>query len=506
MIKVIGANKDSYITDKFVKGTRVTGSNVGNAATLDLFKLYDVTSSGSTALTELSRILIHFDLSTIASLYESRQIDITNGTFNVKLKLFDVYGGQPTPNNFVVNLYPLSKSFDEGIGRDIAYFSDKDVCNFMSASRVSGSWFMSGCAMSGGLPGQNGLIDYITASSYVNGGQSLLKQQTFVTGEEDLELDVTQIVSATLVGLLPDSGFRISYADSHETDQRTYFVKRFAAKNAYDYSKRPQLIMKYDDSIQDDSLSLSTDISGTLVFYNYGVSGLENLMSGTSVITGSNCVLLHLRTEVSGGYQEYVFTGSQHKTGQYYVSGVYSSSVYLSSLNSSIRRLLNESGSVKLTPIWSSLDNTVPFLTASKVYLFDNKKSTTLISQKAYVVNVHNVKERYSPDEQTIFRVNVFDKSSPSLFWTKLPIEHSGVSVRDMHYCIKDATTRETIISYDTVYNSTKLSSDTKGMFFKFDMSSLPKNRTYVIELMSVRGTERTVFQEVGQIFRVSEQ
>ena len=43
----------------------------------------------------------------------------------------------------------------------------------------------------------------------------------------------TTETSATLAGDLPDSGFRISFADYLEEDTYTYFVKRFGSNAGY---------------------------------------------------------------------------------------------------------------------------------------------------------------------------------------------------------------------------------------------------------------------------------
>jgi hypothetical protein len=126
MFKIIKSDKDTYITNKVVKGARREESNVGAAGTLDLFKLYGSSLSGSTPLTEVSRILVHFDLSDLKKLSQEGKLDVSDPSFWCKLHLKDVYGGQPTPTNFTVNVFPLSASFDEGIGRDVSYYTDSD--------------------------------------------------------------------------------------------------------------------------------------------------------------------------------------------------------------------------------------------------------------------------------------------------------------------------------------------------------------------------------------------
>ena len=253
MYLTLKAKKDAYVTDRVIKSVRSHNGNVGAAGSLDLFKLYGTTLSGTNPNIELSRLLIQFDLQQLRDLVSQRRIDITNPSFSCKLKLFDVYGGQPTPANFTTTIFPLSRSFDEGLGRDVVFYADLDSCNFITASIAQGNWLLSGCNLGGGLPGS---VDYITASAL---GTSMQVTQLFTTGEENLDVDVTTIISATLTNQIPDEGFRIAFTQAIENDTRTYFVKRFASRTAFNEDKRPKLIVKYDDSIQDDSQSLYFD-------------------------------------------------------------------------------------------------------------------------------------------------------------------------------------------------------------------------------------------------------
>lgn len=322
MFKVLRPDADAYLTNRVVNGTPQLSANTGAAGSLDLFKLYGYTtiasssySSGSisgsswipsgavTAYTlpnvELSRLLIHFDLTPLRELVAAGDIDPTNATFHCKLHLFDVYGGQPTPSNFTVDVFPLSASFTEGLGRDVVYYSDSDVCNWLTSSYASGSWFASGCGMSGSA---QQLCDYVTGSSLIAGGTSLEATQFFPKGTEDLCVDVTTIVSATLAGLLPDAGFRISYDASLENDVHTYFVKRFGSRTAYNTAKHPRLEVTFDDSIQDDTGDFYLDSPSYLFFYNYVRSSLANLASGSlrTPVTGSNCLKLYFVADFPG--------------------------------------------------------------------------------------------------------------------------------------------------------------------------------------------------------------
>lgn len=504
MYKVLRPDKDAYITDRVISSVRSFNANVGAASSLDLFKLYGFTTSGSSPNVELSRLLIHYDLQPLRDLVNDGRIDPGNPSFNCTLKLFDVYGGQPTPANFTVNVHPLSRSFDEGLGRDVVFYADNDVCNFLTGSRTQGPWLLSGCAFGGGIPGN---VDYITASTNVAGGTSLKSSQLFSTGEEDLEVDVTLAVSATLAGLLPDEGFRIALDDSHEEDQRSYFVKRFAARKAFNEDKRPRLVVKFDDSIQDDSQALFLDSPSTLFLYNYVRRTPANLTSGSSLtpITGSNCLILKLSTEISGGWYTLAFTGSQHTRGIFPVVGTYSASVNLPSTDAVFVSKLAQSGSIKFIPIWGSLDGTVTYLTGSAITAYAAERGGSTIDNKRLVVTVHGIQDRIFSDEEIVLRVNLFDVTSPSIMASRIPVELPGITIRDVHYQVRDDVTGAIEIPFDTAKNSTRVSSDEEGMYFTLDATSLTNNRSYVIDIMVTVGTNRQVYKSASPVFRVTD-
>src|SRR5574338_1217457 len=152
MYRSLKADKDAYITDRIIKGGARTDSNTGEAGTLDLYKVYGLNKSGSSPIAELTRLLVHFDLDPLREAYSAGELDITSPTFKCHMKLHDVYGGQTTPRNFTVKVYPLSRSWDEGRGRDVVFYQDQDAVNFLTASFVGGSastWFASGANAKG---------------------------------------------------------------------------------------------------------------------------------------------------------------------------------------------------------------------------------------------------------------------------------------------------------------------------------------------------------------------
>lgn len=498
MLKIIKSDKDSYITNKIVRGSRKVDSNVGAAGTLDLFKLYGVSFSGSVPNSELSRLLVHFDLKSLKNLVQQGKLDISDPSFWCELRLRDVYGGQPNPVNFTVSVFPLSASFDEGIGRDVSYYSDRDVCNWITSS-LGVNWFITGSGLS--CDAQISAGDYITSSVSL---ATTEKTQTFVDGTEDLIVDVTSIVSATLSGEIPDSGFRISLKENLENDNKTYFVKRFASRQAFDETKHPSLIVGFDDSIGDDSQNLVFDSACTITLYNYSGGSSANIVSGSSLtqVTGSNCLLLKLETPVSGGSYSLYFTGSQFGYGSSQVNGVYQATFTIPSSDSVIKTKLSQSGSIEFTPVWTSLDGSVSYSSGSLLTMFPQTRASNR-NLKKYVVSVYDVNQSYDEDEEVQVRVNIFDQTSPLIKTVKTPVEVPGIVLKNVYYQIRDITTDESVIPFDDVRNSTKVSSDSSGMFFKFYTSSLVVGRSYVVDIMINHNGIKTKYKSSSPVFRI---
>lgn len=503
MFRTLKADKDTYITNKYIDGKPAVSGNVGIAGSLDLFKLYGITivTSGSDKIPqyELTRALIHFDLNPLQELYDEGRVDLNHSSFKCFLNLKDVYGGQPTPNNFIIDIFPMSASWTEGLGKDVAYYSDEDKCNFLSASSDA-LWSAKGCEKACFATGSG---DYITSSLSI---PNTKVSQTFAKGDEDLLVDITSIISATIKGELPDQGFRLSYSSTIEENTKTYFVKRFASRHAYDESKHPKLLIKFNDSILDDSsnLYLDTPTSASIFLYNYVHGQLTNLLSASLAVTGSNSILLELQSEISGtGKYSLFFTGSQHKFGTNFSTGIYSASVNLPLSNVNIKASFDLSGSVSFTPIWTSVDRTVVYTTGSNVIAKAPERISYRLNPRRYRVNVAGISTDYTEEEEVTMRVYIFDENDPQIFAKRVPIQIPGLSLRNVHYAIRNASTNEYAIPFDTTYNSTKISSDSNGMYFNFNTSALTSQNVYVVDIMLIVDNLQQKYLNASSEFRI---
>lgn len=516
MYRSFKASKDSYITDRIIRGARQNNANTGEGGSLDLYKLYGLNKSGSVPLRELTRLLVQFDIDSLRDDYSNGLVDISSPTFNVKLRLTDIYGGQTTPRNFTARVYPLSRSWDEGRGRDVVFYQDRDAANFLTASYSSvngvSTWSSPGADAKGLLGSAD--IDVIASGSLGLGLVDLYADATFVDGSEDLEVDVTRVMSATLAGQIPDCGFRVSFSGVEESDDHTYFVKRFGSRQSVDVSKRPRLVTRYDDSRVSHQSAFYLDAPGTLFMSKHVRGTPTNAVSGSALtpITGTNCMTLKLWTyySTSLGYQQHSqsVNVSQFLVGTSQVTGLYSATFTVNSSEPNLRNLITNaslSGSnrhVRLNQVWGSLDGTVAYHSATlDVRLPDTSLGPSRPRQ--YQVNIPNAAAEYLPTDKARFRCFVFDRMNPQYRSVRVPQVEPSVVI-EAHYSVRDATSDDVIVPFDRVYNSTRMSADSENLYFDVWMESLYPGRSYVVDVMLVDGGQEEIFFDVSPAFRLA--
>tara|TARA_R110001583_G_scaffold47964_3_gene150055 strand:+ start:6182 stop:7714 length:1533 start_codon:yes stop_codon:yes gene_type:complete len=510
MYRILTASKDTYITNKIINNSfRATDANVGSAGTLDLFKLYAEASTGSdTTPIELSRLLIKFNLAPLRELTSST-LDISHASFKCTLKLTDIYGGQTTPSNFKVILFPLSKSFDEGIGRDVVSFADIDASNFITASSGS-AWSATGANHQGSIDSDN--ADIISSGSLGDGVVNLFKTQSFERGTEDLEIDVTSIVSATLKNIIPDQGFRLSFSGTEETDTATRFVKRFASRHATNVTNRPKLIVAYDDAVIDHHKSFFFNLSGTLFLNNYHRNSLANLLSGSGGllhgVSGSDCLVLRIE---SGSVSQSTFftktmTASQHKIGDNFITGVYSATFALNefTVTQSLKNEILNAGSATFREYWGSHSGyDLGYYTSSFVVKTVDRSAFTNVPSRLFV-NITNLKSTYRKFEKSRFRVFVEDLGR-EIKAEKLPLESKSEVYTRMFYRVRDYDSGDIIVPFESESNGTKLSTDSSGLYFDFYMDTLSPGSVYIFDFIIKDAGVDQMFTDVPARFSVDE-
>lgn len=634
MFLVLTASSDTYITDKIIDSSyRAKSANVGRAGTLDLFKLYNessfVDSAGlivTASVNEKTRALIKFDLGYINS-FTGSICNLNSPTFTAKLQLFDIMSGLPVPNDFKVIVNPLSRSFDEGRGRDVSQFSDIDSCNYITSSYSNGSntlWNSEGCNSGGGLayvsangsitvddtgiagtfilsdgvktvtftsnagstssaktddtnytygtqnvttvnvgasrvysaialaktnsdlaitatnPGgssavvalvqdviglagnttitgtaiDNGIaissfkngydpssLDYFTSGSVSGITYDFGGDQEFIDGTGDLSIDVTTAVSASLTGLIPDRGFRISFSGSFDSDQKTRFAKRFASRHSKNELKVPRLLVTFDSHIDDSHPKMRFNEQVDIFLTNKINGKLTNIRSGSEPgtpagtihpLTGTNCLKVTLTSgSVIKSYDASQYlegTNSSQKTGTYVAN------LLLNRFDSDFFAASNKQEKLVFGEVWSSNDLTVPYYSGTLEVKSTHAEGDTPIPDNISVNPIGHKQVYYTDEDVTVrFFMEDLQKVQNEKPY-KIPRSRKTIVMSDVFYRIKDIQTSQILVPFDATGNSTKLSTDTNGMYMIFKPEGLPIGRALTVELLfKLEGNSRVM-------------
>ena len=248
-------------------------------------------------------------------------------------------------------------------------------------------------------------------------------------------VDVTDIVSGTLAGLIPDEGFRISFSGSQETDEFTRFVKRFTSRNATNVGKRPKIVVTYDDLVRDNHNNFFFNETGSLLLSNNVRGTPRNILSGSNLteVKGNNCMILTLKT---GSFVKQ-YNVSQLSYGQNFVTGVYKVDALLNSFeNATVYNTLISSSSIDFTEIWGSNDGSVGYQTGSlTVYRPDTEQYH--VDLERLTISMTNMRTAYEQNENYRFRIFIEDITRQFIA-TKLPYENKGIFVDEIYYQARD--------------------------------------------------------------------
>ena len=513
MYLILTASKDAYITNKIIGSKfRATDANTGRAGTIDLFKLYNESKiDDEVNPVEYSRGLVKIDLSALQQLTAS-VLDVNNFKCFLSLKSIDT--GHHTPSNFSLDVYPVAQEWDEGIGRDVSAFSDLDTVNFITASYRNGTlyaWNEDGADKKGFLG--SGDIDLIASGDLGKGDENLFVTQEFIDGSEDLYVDITKIVSATLVDLLPNYGFRLSFSESEEQDQKTRFVKRFYSRHSNNVLRQPTVRVMFDDSLRDDTASFYFNTTGTLLMSNNIRGKNQFLLSGSGLteISGENCLVLRITT---GSVFEKIVLGSTivKSTSGEAIPGLYEASfcipytdtslVISGTQNFSVYDIASVSGSIRFKTEWCSLDQNIVFSTGSLVVSKPKISSYNSINQNPSI-KIVNLKQKYKSTEKTrirLFGINLDNRVHTPV---KLPVYEKSEFFEDVFYSVRDALTHETVIPFERSLNGTRVSRDSEGMYFDLLMSTLFPGKNYNFEFLIISDGSEHVHTNANISFRV---
>ena len=480
------ASLDNTITNAFKLGlqTRATASNQGMADSLQIFSIYGQGSgsAGVGTTVEKSRVLVQFPVDEISAARTAGTIP-ASGSVNFYLRMFNARHPFTVPKEYTLVVNPVSQSWQEGYGLDADSYIDTGYSNWIAAS--SGSSGETAWTTQGGT--------YITGTAGTT-NEIYTYKQTFTTGIEDLELDVSNTVEdwvsgANTIKLPGNYGFGIFLTSSQEDGslKRSFYNKKFYARGSEYYYKRPIIEARWEDTKTDDrgdfylssALAPASDNLNNLYLYNYikgnarnipaiGTSSiLISIYSGTTGPSGEK-----LRLPKGGGV---IANSDINITGAYVSTGIYSCSFATTSSVSSTEYLFD---------VWHS--GGVEYFTGSGF----SPQSLTQYSNNvanAYVINITNLKPHYANNEKARFRVFTRSQTWNPTIYTKATTAIEPTILRNAYYKIIRQLDGVEAIGYGTgSIKYTKLSYDASGSYFDLDMINLESGYAYNINILSI--------------------
>jgi hypothetical protein len=321
----------------------------------------------------------------------------------------------------------------------------------------------------GGTDIQGG--SYRTDSEY-------LFTQSFDTGFENLEVDVSHLVEDWISGDLDNYGFGVRLTGSDETAEDSYYTKMFFARGSQFFHKRPVIEARWDSSKKDNrgdfylssSLVPASDNLMNLYLYNV-VRGeltdipavgtgdiLVSIYSGSTSPTGDK-----LELPAGGGV---VTNGDVNITGSHVETGIYSCSF-----------AYNSSSITTIFDVWHSGGVEYHTGSAISVQTFDSQDYNL---DQRYVSKVTNLRAVYDRNEKARFRLYTRQKDWSPTIYTVANNEIETSIIDNTYYRFTRVSDNLEVIPFGTgSLNHTRLSYDTSGSYFDLEMDLFDTDTVY---------------------------
>ena len=439
------------------------------------------TSSNNTAIEltnfrikEFSKILLKFDYDKIKQNFNINKDN--KNDFGAKLRLFDISTGQVKPKNFSLSVYPLSKSFDEGIGRDIYTFGHAGWANFITSSRDNNTlsfneWSLSGLRSKGSRGDLN--IDIITGSNNLD----YTNTQLFSSGDEDLSIDITNFISESLSNQLHNNGLVVEFHDDIDQNSNTYFVKRFGSRHLKNKLLSPRIDFYFDDSFTKNDNIIYTNSPTRIYLENRQGNFLKNLfMTGSNVLDTTLDQLsasLEYRDFKTSVYatQSVDYLGNQ-KSGSYYAD------FNLDMFDLTLRKHLTKSGSLDTTIKWHILvdeDSSLDTLVKSSTVKISTGSNLD-VTEKFLISDIRFNHNKEGTKDKKMFLVSFVDTIA-NLDAIKIPYRRKGENLGEVYYSVVDVLSNKELIPFEISQKGTKLSYEDGDYYFSLLSSNLFKDR-----------------------------
>lgn len=470
-IKKFSAIADSTISNAFKADlfSKADNSNMGAASSLELYSLY---TPGLTSSVEQSRILLKFPITEIAQHRTSNRLP-ASGSVNFYLKLSNVEHPFSLPEKYYLDIFPLAQDWDEGYGVDLDNYTD-------AGASASVGFGVSWKYRKTGLNWSSNGGDFNTSS---------FKYQHYINnGTDDMLVDITGLVESQLNGAMPNYGVCVKLSGSYEdgSQQRSYYTKRFSARETNYFYSKPCIEARWDDSISDDRNKYKTflpgmyssDATNTIYFYNKPLGYLAPLNTNY----GNLSVKLFSDT-----------AGTQEITPNSIVVTNPSIGVYRASF-------VTTASFINLYDWWYEGGGTGNVFYKGVITISSEafREDTTYSEDK--MITVKNLKAVYSTNEIANIKIFSRQKNWQPNIYSVATNNIENYTNNNLYYKIFRHVDNYEIVPYGTgSVPYTKVSYDKNGNYFSLDMSLFEPGYAYGIKFGLLEGSN---VKELAETFR----
>lgn len=443
-IKRFYPTKDTTITNAEIisENADAKKSNTGQSDSLEVFR---VSSSASPDNYEESKILLKFNPSEISS--SAAALDFPLADTKFYLRLYNVKHDKSTPSAFNVEVGDLENDFDEGHGLDMETYKDLGAANWLSSS-VDTLWSTPG-----------------------GGASTSLGTVYFEEGTEDLLLDITSHVSNSWCTnpIVGSAGLMINLPSSYTE----HYTKKFFSRGTNFHFKKPCLEARWESAVQDNGGNLfkkssrmsEADNTQSLYFYNWVGDELKNIPDNHDLYFRAYSTEADLNADTNNVV---------NTTATKPAAGIYKVSVPPSAVDGN-------------THLWYKWYRSSSIYLTGNIELRDREFSNDYRTPD-YNITVNNLKDKYSHSEVANLRLSTRKRDRNLNIYTTSQSSFENDVIENMYYKITRRADGFEAIPYgdgtDGTPKYTKLSYDTAGNYFDFDMSLLEKGFMYEISFI----------------------
>jgi len=470
-IKKYTASIDTTITDAFKADLQNRGvdANMGASDTLEVFSIYaqgnpELDDNGDFARdddgniinsVEKARILLKFPIDDISEHRDDGEIPAKDSV-EFYLKLYNATHAFTLPTSFNLTISPITTAWTEGIGLDMEEYLDRGA----SGSGRGADW--ESASSSDVWTAEGG--DFSSDAPYE-------KTVFFQDGNEDLDVDVTDVVEAWIAGDIDNHGVIIRLESSVEDGgtRESYYTKRFFARGTEYFFKKPTITAQWNSAEKDDrgKFYRTSNLRDSDAGDNDNVLYLKNRVDGvltdipTVTVDGGGNDLTIKIYETDAKEEEITPEGLTVEKPE---DGTYTASVEVDTELDEIYVEWQDAGG----EIYHT--ETIDVLT----------RSVSSEDLPIYVTNITNMKSVYSKDETARFKLYTRLKDWNPTIYTVASTDIESNIIETAYYRLVRVIDEEIVMDYG---DHTMLSYDESGNYFDLDMDLLEPNFAYRIEL-----------------------